>query len=203
MGEGGWTAWGAAPGWRQPPPGAEPASRPAPPDPVVGIFIVVASVLLIIAICLPWARAALDLSGLGLPPGGGGGAETIAESRAYLGVRGLPGLAALLAALAAALLGGGGAVLGRRLAAYAAIPALTVLAALALFAYGGRAEVEDALYGDALRRLPGPLGQLLRATMEITLDFGWWLSLALALVVFGAAVVGLTRRPPAPEPVDD
>jgi hypothetical protein len=169
----------------------------------VGYLIAAASGLLIIATFLPWARAALDLPGLGLPPGGGGGGETIAQSRSYLGVRGLPGLAALLAAVAAGLLGGGGAVLGRRLAAYAAIPALTVLAALALFAYGGRGEVEDALYGDTLRRLPGPLGQLLRATMEITLDFGWWLSLALALVVLGAAVVGLTRRPAAAEPADD
>jgi hypothetical protein len=171
----------------------------------VGIFIAAAAGLLIVATFLPWARGTLDLPGIGLPPGGGGGGgEFIAQSRGYLGVRGLPGLATLLAALAAALLGGGGAVLGRRLAAYAAIPALTVLAALALFAYGGRAEVEEALYGDALRQVPGPLARLLRTTMEITLDFGWWLSLALALVVLGAAIVGLTRRPAAPgEPDDD
>jgi hypothetical protein len=165
----------------------------------------VASALLILAAFLPWATATLDLPGLGLPPDGGdGGGDGIGVPRAYLGVRGLPGLASLVAALAAALLGGGGAVLGRRLAAYAAIPALTVLAALGLFAAGADAEVADELYGDALRRLPGPLGQLLRATVQVSLGFGWWLSLALALVVFGAAIIGLTRRPePEPPVVDD
>jgi hypothetical protein len=183
--------WGTAPGWRQPPPEAEQTQVPAPPDPGLGIFIVAASVLLIIATFLPWATATLNLPDIGLLPG----TDLGNEPRAYAGVRGLPGQAVLLAALASGLLGGGGAVLGRRLAAWAAIPALTVLAALGTFrAYAG-AEVADTLFGDTLRRLPSPLGQMMHSTLEISLDFGWWLSLALALVVLGAAIVGLTRRP--------
>jgi hypothetical protein len=183
--------WGTAPGWRQPPPEVEQAQRPAPPDPGLGIFILAASALLIIATFLPWATATLSLPDIGLLPG----TDLANEPRAYAGVRGLPGLAALLAAIAAGLLGGGGAVLGRRLAAWAAIPALTVLAALGMFAAEAGAEVEESLFGDTLRRLPPPLGQMLRSTLEISLDFGWWLSMALALVVLGAAIVGLTRRP--------
>jgi hypothetical protein len=190
--------WGKVPGWRQPPPEAEQVQVPAPPDPGLGIFIVAASVLLIITTFLPWATATLNLPDIGLLPG----TDLGNEPKAYAGVRGLPGLATLLAALAAALLGGGGAVLGRRLAAWAAIPALTVLAALGLFLANANAEVEETLFGDTLRRLPGPLGQLMRSTLEISLDFGWWLSLALALVVLGAAIVGLTRSGERPEPVE-
>jgi hypothetical protein len=188
---GGRLGWGPAPGWR----GHEPEieTEPAPPEPSLGVFIVIVSSLLIIAVCLPWATSTVHMPDIGLLPGPPD--DVLGRSRQYTGLRGLPGMATILAALAAALLGGAGAVLGRRLVAYAAIPALTVLAALGLFAATADGEVEDKLYGDTLHQLPAPLGQLLRSTMETSLSFGWWLAVALALVVLGGAIVGLSRRP--------
>jgi hypothetical protein len=126
----------------------------------------------------------------------GGADDLLGGTRDYLGIRGLPGKSVLIAALAAALLGGAGAVLGRRLAAFAAIPALIMLAALALFAARTGEELLDKLYLDKLRRLPVPPGQLLRGTIETSLDFGWWLSVALALILLGAGIAGLGRVPP-------
>jgi hypothetical protein len=188
------SAWGPAPaapaGW---PGGGEPAPEPTAPDPPLGMFIIATSALLILAAFLPWATATPHAPDLGLLPGGPD--ENLGIPRAYTGVRGLPGMSVLIAALAAALLGGAGAVLGRRLAAFAMVPALTVLAALGLFAWQADTEVVDKLYGDALRQLPAPLGQLLRSTMETSLGFGWWLSLALALILLGAAIVGVGRVP--------
>ena len=195
-GAAGWPDWGAASGPGASPADAEPAADPAAPDPRLGIFIAVTAVLLVVAVFLPWASATLQVPDLGLLPGGPD--EPLGGTRDYMGVRGLPGMSVLIAALAAALLGGAGAVLGRRLAAFAAIPALTMLAALALFAARAGGEVVDTVYGDTLRRLPPPLGQLLRSTMETSLGFGWWLSVALALIVLGAGIVGLGRVPPVP-----
>jgi len=192
-GASGWPDWGPARGGRSSPAEAEPAFDPAAPDPQLGIFIVLAAALLIVATFLPWATATPHAPDIGLLPGGPD--EALSSPRTYTGVRGLPGMAALIAALAAALLAGAGAVLGRRLAAFATIPALTALAALVLFAARADAEAVDKLYGDTLRRLPPPLGQLLRSTMETSLGFGWWLSLALALIVLGAGIVGLGRVP--------
>lgn len=187
--------WGPAPSWRGAP---EPEpDEPAPPEPSLGAFIVVAAALLIIAACLPWATSTLHLPDIGLLPGQSD--DVVGRPRDYTGLRGLPGMATVLAALAAALLGGAGAVLGRRLVAYAAIPALIVLAALGLFAVSADQEVEDKLYGNSLRELPGPVGRLLRSTMETSLGFGWWLALALALVLLGGAIVGLSRRSLPPE----
>ncbi|HEX6469849.1 MAG TPA: hypothetical protein VF069_12195 [Streptosporangiaceae bacterium] len=188
------SAWGPAPGFAGSgwPGDGEPAPEPTAPDPPLGMFVVAASALLVLAVFLPWATATPHAPDLGLP---GGPGEALGIPRAYSGVRGLPGMSVLIAALAAALLGGAGAVLGRRLAAFAIVPALTVLAALGLFAWQADTEVVDKLYGDALRQLPGPLGQLLRSTMETSLGFGWWLSLALALILLGAAIVGVGRVP--------
>jgi hypothetical protein len=196
-GPAGWPDWGQASGRGSSPSGAGPASgpafEPAAPDPQLGFFIVVAAALLVVAAFLPWATATPHAPDVGLLPGGPDAA--LSGARDYTGARGLPGKAVLIAALAAALLGGGGAVLGRRLAAFAAVPALTVLAALGLFAAKADAEVVDKLYGDALRRLPPPLGQLLSSTMETSLGFGWWLTLAMALIVLGAGIVGMGRVP--------
>jgi hypothetical protein len=190
----GWPDWGAASGRDVSPAEAEPAVDPAAPDPRLGIFIVVTAALVAVAVFLPWASATPHAPDVGLLPGGSG--EPLGGTRDYMGVRGLPGMSVLIAALAAVLLGGAGAVLGRRLAAFAAIPALAMLAALALFAARADQEVVDTVYGDTLRRLPPPLGRLLRSTMETSLGFGWWLGVALALIVLGAAIVGLGRVPP-------
>jgi hypothetical protein len=189
----GWADWGPASGRGPSPADDEPAADPAAPDPRLGIFIVATAALLVVAVFLPWASATPRVPDVGLLPGGPD--EPLDGPREYMGVLGFPGMSVLLAALAAALLGGAGAVLGRRLAAFAAIPALTTLAALAMFAIRGRDEVVDTVYGDTLRRLPPPLGQLLGATMETSLGFGWWLSVALALILLGAGIVGLSRVP--------
>jgi hypothetical protein len=192
-GAAGWPDWGPASGLGASPADAEPAADPAAPDPQLGIFIVVTAGLLVIAAFLPWATATPNAPDIGLLPGGSD--EPLGGTRDYMGVRGFPGMSVLIAALAAALLGGAGAALGRRLAAFAAIPALTMLAGLALFAAEAHDEVVDSVYGDTLRRLPPPLGQLLRSTMETSLGFGWWLSVALALIMLGAGIVGLGRVP--------
>lgn len=189
----GWPDWGSAAGRGSSPAEAEPVAAPAAPDPRLGFFIVAAAALLVLAAFLPWATATPHAPDAGVLPGVPD--EGLTAPREYAGVRGLPGMALLVAALAAVLLGAAGAVLGRRLAAFAAIPALTCLAALGLFAAKADTEVVDKLYGDTLRRLPPPLGQLLRSTMETSLGFGWWLGLALALIVLGAAIVGMGRVP--------
>jgi hypothetical protein len=196
-GAAGWPDWGAASGRGAAPADADPAAAPTAPDPRLGIFIVITAALIVLAVFLPWATAAPNAPDIGLLPGGPD--ETLG-TRDYMGVRGLPGMSVLIAALAAALLGGTGAVLGRRLASFAAIPALTMLAGLALFAAGAHDEVVDSVYGDTLRRLPPPLGQLLRSTMETSLGPGWWLSVALALIVLGAGIVGLGRVPQVAAP---
>jgi hypothetical protein len=194
-GPAGWPDWGPASGRGASPADAQPAVDPDAPDPRLGIFIVVTAALLVIAVFLPWASATAHTSDAGLLPGGAD--ELLGGPRDYLGIRGLPGISVLIAALAAALLGGAGAVLGRRLAAFAAIPALTMLAGLGLFAARAGGEVADKLYSDTLRRLPLPPGQLLRATIETSLGFGWWLSVGLAGIMLGAGIVGLSRVPPA------
>jgi hypothetical protein len=185
---GGWPGWPSASGAQ--PEGVARAPRPAPPDPVLGIVIAAAAALLMLTTLLPWATATLNIPDIGLPPGSAG--DELSGSRDYIGVRGLPGLAALLAGLAAALLGAAGAVLGRRLAAFAAVPAVVVFAALGEFLWYLPAESED-LYRDILDQLPGPLGELLRGSVDASLGFGWWLSLALTLVVLGGAIMSTTR----------
>ncbi|HEU5160530.1 MAG TPA: hypothetical protein VFU43_26260 [Streptosporangiaceae bacterium] len=194
-GAAGWPDWGPASGRGPSPVEAEPAAEPTAPDSRLGIFIVAAAALLVLATFLPWATATPHAPDVGLLPGGPD--DALGAPRDYTGVQGRPGMSVLVAALAAALLGGAGAVLGRRLTAYAAIPALTALAALGLFVARGHWEVVDKAYGDTLRGLPPPLGQLLRSTMETSLGIGWWLSLALALILLGAGIVGLARVPPA------
>lgn len=195
-GAAGWPDWGPAYGHGASPADAQPPGDPAAPDPRLGIFIVVTAVLLIIAVFLPWASATARITAGGVLPGGA--EDALGGTRDYMGIRGLPGMSVVIAALAAGLLGGAGAVLGRRLTAFAAIPALTMLAALGLFAVGRGEEVLDKLYGDTLRRLPVPPGQLLRGTIETSLGFGWWVSVALALILLGAGIVGLGRVPPVP-----
>jgi hypothetical protein len=192
-GAAGWPDWGPASGRRSSPAEAEPVADPAAADPPLGFFIVAAATLLVVAVFLPWATATPHAPDIGLLPGGSD--EALDSAREYTGMRGLPGMSVLLAALAAALFGAAGGVLGRRLAAFATVPALVALAGLGLFAARADAEVVDKLYGGTLRRLPPPLGQLLRSTMETSLGFGWWLSLALALIVLGAGIVGLGRVP--------
>ncbi|HZB32935.1 MAG TPA: hypothetical protein VE465_22445 [Streptosporangiaceae bacterium] len=188
----GWPGWGPASGQGASPADTEPPADPAAPDPRLGVFIIVTAALLVIAAFLPWAEATPNVPDLGLLPGG---SDEPLGTRDYMGVHGFPGMSVLIAALAAGLLGGAGAVLGRRLAAFAAIPALVMLAGLTMFAAWGHHEVVDSVYGDTLRRLPPPLGQLLRSTMETSLGFGWWLSLALALIMLGAGIVSLGRVP--------
>ena len=189
---GGWSDGESRTGWSSSPGVADLDLQPTPPDPQLGICVVTASALLIVTTFLPWATVTPHFPDLGLLPGGPG--DVFSGTRAYAGIRGLTGISVVIAALAAALLGGAGAVLGRRLAAFAIVPALTMLAALGLFAAEKGPEVVDAVYGDTLRRLPG-LGRPMSGTMEISLGFGWWVSLGMAITLLGAATVSIGRIP--------
>src|SRR5919198_4954549 len=101
-GAAGWPDWGPATGRGFPAADAESVlEQPVAPDPQLGLFIVVGAALLIVAAFLPWATATPHTPDIGLLPGGPD--EALSSSRDYIGARGLPGMAVLIAALAAAL----------------------------------------------------------------------------------------------------